>query len=69
MLVDVNGSVSKLSIAEWEDLGEEGGKLPDCLVLVYSIDDQKSFGKQMFILSWYKIFKFTQQNTFTSLKL
>ena len=45
VLVDVNGSVSKLSIAEREDLEEEGEK-PDCLVLVYSIEDQKSFGKQ-----------------------
>ena len=43
VLVDVNGSVSKLSIAECEEL--EGGNIPDCLVLVYSIDDHKSFGK------------------------
>ena len=43
VLVDVNGAVSKLRISECEAL--DNRETVDCLVLVYSIDDQRSFGK------------------------
>ena len=42
-MVDVNGAVSKLKISECEAL--DNRETVDCLVLVYSIDDQRSFGK------------------------
>ena len=43
VFVEVNGAVSKLNISEVEAL--DSGEMVDCLVLVYSIDDQRSFGK------------------------
>ena len=50
VLVDVNGAVSKLRISECEAL--DNRETVDCLVLVYSIDDQRSFGNSnsIFIL-------------------
>ena len=43
VLVEVNGAVSRLKISECEAFDD--GEQLDCLVLVYSIDDQKSFGE------------------------
>ena len=48
VLVDVNGAVSKLRISECEAL--DNRETVDCLVLVYSIDDQRSFGKILSIV-------------------
>ena len=42
-MVDVNGAVSKLKISECEAI--DNRETVDCLVVVYSIDDQRSFGK------------------------
>ena len=43
VFVEVNDAVSKLNISEVEALDTR--ETVDCLVVVYSIDDQRSFDK------------------------
>ena len=59
VLVEVNGAVSKLKISECETL--EYGETVDCLVLVYSIDDQRSFGKILKLSFLFLFFHFVNK--------